>query len=62
MNYYNLAVAWVKDRLAERTSWDGGALIVISLLIIIASPIVKLAAWAGLAYVIYTLVTEEFNK
>ena len=62
MNYYNLAVAWVKDRLAERTSWDGGALIVISLLIIIASPIVKFAAWAGLAYGIYTLVTEEFNK
>ncbi len=62
MNYYNLAVAWVKDRLAERTSWDGGALIVISLLIIIASPIVKLAAWAGLAYGIFTLVKEEFNK
>ena len=36
---------FIKARLPERTSWDGATIIVVSLLIIVAAPIVKLLAW-----------------
>ena len=50
---------YIKDRLKERTSWDGIVLIGGSLLIIVAAPIVKLLAWPALAYGIWTLVKSE---
>ena len=39
----------------ERTSLDGGALIVLSLVVLFAGPLVKLAATAGLIWGIVTL-------
>jgi hypothetical protein len=62
MIYVNLATAWVKARFAERTSWDGGVLIAVSLLVILASPILKWAAYAGLAWGAYTLLKGELDK
>ena len=62
MIYVNIAIAWVKARLAERTSWDGGALIAISLMVILAKPIVSLVAWAGLAWGVYTVIKSELGK
>jgi len=44
-------ISWVKSRIAERTSWDGATIIGLSVLVIIAAPIVKLLAWPALAYV-----------
>ena len=35
----------IKARLGERTSWDGVTIIGVSLLVIVAAPIVKLLAW-----------------
>jgi len=52
-------VEYIKSRLAERTSWDGGVIIAGSLAIILFGGIVKMAAWAGLAYGIWTLITKE---
>jgi hypothetical protein len=52
-------VAWIKARLAERTSWDGATIIAVSVLILIASPIVKLLAWPALVYGLWTLYSEE---
>ena len=46
---------WLKDRAKERTSLDGGALIVLSLVVLFAGPLVKLAATAGLIWGIVTL-------
>ena len=59
MNYLKLAKSWVTARLAERTSWDGGVIIGISLLVMVASPMIKFAAWGGLAYGAWTLYKEE---
>lgn len=59
MNYLKLAKSWVTSRLAERTSWDGGVIIGISLLVMVASPMIKFAAWGGLAYGAWTLYKEE---
>lgn len=51
--------SWVKDRLPERTSWDGATLIAICGGVILFGGIAKLVAWAGLAWGIYTLVQKE---
>lgn len=52
-------VSWIKNRIAERTSWDAGVIIAGSLAVIFLGGIVKLAAYAGLAYGIWTLVKSE---
>jgi hypothetical protein len=49
----------IKDRLSERTSWDGLTIIGVSLLVIVAAPIVKLLAWPALAYGIWTTYKSE---
>ena len=59
MKYITLAKDWITDRVGERTSLDGIALIAISGSIILFGGIVKLAAWGGLGYGIYTLVKKE---
>lgn len=55
----NIMLEYVKARIKERTSWDGGVIIAGSLAIILFGGIVKIAAWAGLAYGIWTLVKKE---
>jgi len=50
---------WVKDRLVERTSIDGGVLIAICGSILLFGGIVELAAWVGLGWGIWTLVKGE---
>ena len=54
----DVAKAWVKDRLGERTSLDGVALIAICGGFILFKGLATIAAWAGLAYGIYTLVQK----
>jgi len=50
---------WLKDRLKERTSWDGVMLIVVAAAILLFSPLVKVAAWAALAWGVFTLLKGE---
>lgn len=50
---------YIKLRIKERTSWDGGVIIAGSLAIILFGGIVKIAAWAGLAYGIWAIVKKE---
>jgi len=50
---------WIKDRLKERTTLDGVALIVICGSIIVLGGIVKMVAWAGLAYGLFTTIKGE---
>ena len=59
MNYLMIAKDWVKDRVGERTSLDGVALIGVCGSIILFGGLAKLAAWVGLAWGIYTLVKSE---
>lgn len=56
---FEMAKQWIKHRLAERTSWDGGVIIGISLLVLLASPLVKWTAWAGIVYGAWTLWQSE---
>ena len=59
MNYFNLAKAWVQARLGERTSWDGAILIAVGVIILIAGPLAKLAAWGAIGYGAWTLYKRE---
>ena len=51
--------AWIKKRLDERTSLDGAVLIGVGLVILIAGPFAKLAAYAAIAYGIWTIWKAE---
>lgn len=59
MNLYNQTINWIKDRIKERTSWDGLVIIGVSLAIIVASPIIKYLALAGVAYGAWTFWKSE---
>ena len=50
---------WIKARLDERTSWDGAALIGVGVVVLIAGPFAKLAAYAAIAYGIWTIWKKE---
>ena len=52
-------VDWVKDRVSERTSWDGVTIIGVSILVLLGVPVVKLLAWPALLYGVFTFFKEE---
>jgi hypothetical protein len=55
----NYVIDWAQARVNERTSWDGVTIIIISLIALIATPLVKYAAWVGLCYGAWTLWKRE---
>jgi hypothetical protein len=55
----NSIIDWIQARISERTTWDGVTIIGVSLLALVASPLIKYAAWLGLAYGIWTLWKSE---
>ena len=55
----DFVMSWVKSRISERSSWDGAMIIGMSVLVLVAAPIIKLLAWPALVYGIFTLLKEE---
>lgn len=52
-------IDWVKNRVEERTSWDGAALVAVGVIILIAGPFAKIAAYAAIAYGVWTIWKSE---
>jgi hypothetical protein len=50
---------WIKNRLDERTSLDGAVLIGVGLVILIAGPFAKLAAYGAIAYGAWTIWKKD---
>ena len=52
---------WIKDRLKERTSWDGGVLIAVGVIGLFLSAIIpmNLVCWAAIAWGVFTLWKSE---
>ena len=50
---------WIKDRFVERTSWDGGAMIAIGLIVLLLGPWAKYAALAAIAWGVLTALKSE---
>ena len=49
-------MGWINDRIKERTTWDGGALIAVGLVVLLLGPFAKWAAMAAIAWGIITLI------
>ena len=52
-------MSWIKNRFLERTSWDGGALIAVGLVVLFLGPFAKWAAMAAVAWGVITLLKSE---
>tara|TARA_B100000780_G_scaffold130348_1_gene91385 strand:- start:5345 stop:5506 length:162 start_codon:yes stop_codon:yes gene_type:complete len=52
-------IDWVKDRVEERTTWNGAALIVVGVVILIAGPFASLAAYGAIAYGAWSIWKSE---
>ncbi len=50
---------FITSRLNERTSMDGAILIAVGLIILIAGPFAKLAAYGAIAYGAWTIYKKE---
>ena len=50
---------WIKSRLDERTSWDGAVYIGEGIVILIAGPFAKIAAYGAIAYGAWTIYKSE---
>lgn len=50
---------YLKELVKERTSWDGALLIVVCGSVLLFGGLVKLLAWLGLGYGIWTLLKKE---
>jgi hypothetical protein len=52
-------MSWIKDRLKERTSWDGMWLIGLGLMVLFLTPLAKIAAGAAVIYGAWTIYKAE---
>ena len=50
---------WIKERLEERTSWDGAALVALGVVVLIAKPLAGILAYAAIAYGVWTIWKSE---
>tara|TARA_B100000900_G_C20561342_1_gene709037 strand:- start:801 stop:962 length:162 start_codon:yes stop_codon:yes gene_type:complete len=50
---------WIKSRLGERTSWDGGALIAMGVIALMFQGIMIWAAYAAIVYGLWTIWKGE---
>jgi hypothetical protein len=50
---------WIKDRLSERTSWDGAALVAVGLVVLFLGPFAQWAAYAAIVWGAWTMWTKE---
>ena len=50
---------FITSRLEERTTWDGAMLIGIGLIVLIAGPFAKLAAYIAIGYGAWTIYKSE---
>ncbi len=50
---------WIKDRLPERTTWDGAVCIGLGLLVLFITPLAKIAAGAVILYGAWTIWKGE---
>ena len=50
---------FITSRLEERTTWDGAMLIGLGLIVLIAGPFAKIAAYGAIGYGIWTIWKSE---
>tara|TARA_B100000902_G_scaffold399097_1_gene468409 strand:- start:283 stop:465 length:183 start_codon:yes stop_codon:yes gene_type:complete len=59
MEMINMVKDWILARWSERTTWDGGVIIAVSLSYILLGGLVDWLAWVALAYGVFTFIKSE---
>ena len=52
-------MSWIKNRLKERTTLDGAALVVLGALVLFMAPLAKIAAGVAIVYGAWTIWKAE---
>lgn len=52
-------MSWLRERMQERTTWDGLLLIKLGLLVLFLNPLAKIAAGAAIVYGAWTITKAE---
>lgn len=53
---------WAKERIAERSTWDGSVIVAVSIGAFLTAPFVKYLAVAGLVYGAYRIYEKEIKE
>lgn len=56
---FELVKMWISQRIKERTSWDGVAIIAAGVVYLVFEPIASLVAYAAIGYGVWTLWKKE---
>lgn len=48
-------ISWIKNRISERTTWDGAVCIALGLLVLFLTPLAKIAAGVAIAWGLWTI-------
>ena len=60
-NLFMNLILWIKNRLLERTTWDGGVCIALGLLVLFMAPLAKILAGVAIAYGAWTIWKGEYK-
>lgn len=52
-------MSWIKNRIGERTSWDGAALVALGMMVLFLAPLAKIAAGLAIVYGAWTIWKPE---
>ena len=52
-------ISWIKNRISERTTWDGAVCIALGLLVLFLTPLAKIAAGIAIAWGVWTMWKSE---
>tara|TARA_X000001036_G_scaffold427216_1_gene455557 strand:+ start:4065 stop:4226 length:162 start_codon:yes stop_codon:yes gene_type:complete len=52
-------ITWIKNRISERTTWDGAVCVALGLLVLFMTPLAKIAAGVAIAWGLWTIWKSE---
>ena len=52
-------ITWIKNRISERTTWDGAVCVAMGLLVLFMTPLAKIAAGVAIAWGLWTIWKSE---
>ena len=55
----NKMINWIKNRLTERTTWDGAGLVAVGVIALMFDGLIAYAAYAAIAYGAWTMWKSE---
>ena len=59
MDWICIGANWIKNRISERTTWDGAVCIALGLLVLFLTPLAKIAAGVAIVWGLWTIWKSE---